>query len=82
MDSLLFFMNVLYNEIQQIKKEIVIYNFGGVNMDKKKMMNWIIAITVAVVYLVISIAFNAWAYSWLIWVAYAIYRFIVKQKDK
>ncbi len=24
MDSLLFFMNVLYNEIQQIKKEIVI----------------------------------------------------------
>ena len=47
-------------------------------MNKKKMKNWIIAIIVALVYLIISIVFNAWAYSWLIWVAYAIYRFIVK----
>ena len=44
-------------------------------------MNWIIAIIVAVVYLTVSIVFNAWAYSWLIWVAYAIYRFIAKQKN-
>ena len=41
-------------------------------------MNWVIAITVAIVYLTVSIIFNTWAYSWLIWVAYAIYRFIVK----
>ena len=47
-------------------------------MDKKKMMNWIIAIIVAIVYLTVSIVFNSWAYSWLIWVVYAIYRFIVK----
>ncbi len=47
-------------------------------MDKKKIINWIIAIIVAIVYLAVSIIFNAWAYSWLIWVAYAIYRFIVK----
>ncbi len=47
-------------------------------MDKRKTMNWIIAIIVAIVYLTVSIIFNAWAYSWLIWVAYAIYRFIVK----
>lgn len=47
-------------------------------MDKKKIVNWIVAITVAVVYFVISIVSNAWAYSWLIWVVYAIYRFIVK----
>ena len=44
-------------------------------MDKKKIMNWII---VAIVYLTVSIIFKAWAYSWLIWVVYAIYRFIVK----
>ena len=50
-------------------------------MNKKKMKNWIIAIIVALVYLITSIVFNAWTYSWLIWVAYAIYRFIVKQKD-
>ena len=46
------------------------------------MKNWIIAIIVAVIYLIVSIVFNVWAYSWLIWVAYAIYRFIVKQNDK
>ncbi len=47
-------------------------------MDKKKIINWIIAIIVAVIYLTVSIVFNAWVYSWLIWVAYAIFRFIVK----
>lgn len=47
-------------------------------MDKKKIINWVIAIIVTIVYLTVSIIFNAWAYSWLIWVAYAIYRFIVK----
>ena len=51
---------------------------GKIIMDKKKMMNWIIAIIVAIVYLTVSIIFKSWAYSWLIWVAYAIYRFIVK----
>lgn len=45
------------------------------------MMNWIIAIIVAIVYLTVSIIFKAWAYSWLIWVVYAIYRFIVKQTN-
>ena len=47
-------------------------------MDKKKIINWIIAIIVAIVYLVVSFIFDAWAYSWLIWAVYAIYRFIVK----
>lgn len=47
-------------------------------MDKEKIINWVIAIIVAIVYLTVSIIFKAWAYSWLIWVAYAIYRFIVK----
>ena len=48
------------------------------NYRKKKKMNWIIAILVAVLYLSISIIFNIWEYSWLIWVAYSIYRFIKK----
>lgn len=47
-------------------------------MYKKKIMNWIIAIIVAIVYLAVSIVFDSWAYSWLIWIIYAIYRFIVK----
>lgn len=47
-------------------------------MDGKRIFNWIIAIIVAIVYLLVSIIFKAWTYSWIIWVAYAIYRFITK----
>ena len=41
-------------------------------------MNWLIALLVAAVYLIVSITFNAWPYSWVIWIAYAIFRLIVK----
>lgn len=47
-------------------------------MDKKKIINWVIAIIVATLYLTVSIIFKAWAYSWIIWGVYAIYRFIAK----
>ena len=48
-------------------------------MDKKRTMNWIIAIIVAIGYLTISILLDAWTYSWLIWVIYAVYRSVSKQ---
>ena len=48
-------------------------------MEYTKKKNWIIAIAVAIVYLTVSILFDLWAFSWIIWVAYAIYRFIVRQ---
>ena len=48
------------------------------NYSEKKKINWIIAISVAIVYLSISIIFDIWAYSWIIWVGYSIYRFIRK----
>jgi len=51
------------------------------NYRKKKKINWIIAISVAVVYLSISIIFNIWTYSWIIWIGYSIYRFIKKSED-
>ena len=47
-------------------------------MDKKKIMNWVIAIIIAIGYLIISIVFDTWTYSWIIWVIYAIYRFVAK----
>lgn len=37
-------------------------------MDKKKIMNWVIAIIVAIVYLTVSLIFDIWAFSWIIWV--------------
>ncbi len=48
-------------------------------MEKNQKENWIIAIAVAIIYLTVSILFDLWAFSWIIWVAYAIYRFIVRQ---
>ncbi|WP_277820619.1 WxxxWxxW domain-containing protein [Hominisplanchenecus murintestinalis] len=33
---------------------------------------------VAVGYLTISIVLDAWTYYWLIWVIYAVYRFVAK----
>ncbi len=47
-------------------------------MENTKKKNWIIAISVAIIYLTGSILFDLWAFSWIIWVAYAIYRFIVR----
>ena len=59
------------------KRQIKVY-FGGIKMDKKKIMNWVIAIIIAIGYLTISIVLDAWRYSWIIWVIYAIYRFAAK----
>ena len=59
------------------KNQIKIY-FGGIEMDKKRTMNRITAIIVAIGYLTISIVLDAWTYSWIIWVIYAIYRFVAK----
>ncbi len=47
-------------------------------MDNKKIINWITAIIVAIIYLSVSFIFDIWTFSWIIWVVYAIYRFIVK----
>ncbi len=39
------------------------------------MRHWIIAITVAAIYLAVSVTTKAWQWTWLIWVGYAAYRF-------
>ena len=43
-------------------------------MSEKRKQNWSIALLVAAFYLVFSFVFDAWKYSWLIWVGYAIFR--------
>ena len=63
-------MKTIESTVAINKKQAEFYN------TKKK--NWIIAIAVAIIYLTVSILFDLWAFSWIIWVAYAIYRFIVR----
>lgn len=40
------------------------------------MKQWIIAICAATIYLIISLLFDVWAYSWIIWVVYGLYRLL------
>ena len=51
---------------------------------KIKVTNWTIAITVALLYISISVITQKWEYTWVIWLVYCLYRtateFIVKRK--
>lgn len=42
----------------------------------KSIRNWAIALLTAAIYLTVSRTLNAWSWSWLIWVAYAVYRLV------
>ena len=46
------------------------------------MKQLIIALLVAALYLAVSFLTHAWAWTWLIWVAYAIYRYFDDRADK
>lgn len=41
---------------------------------KNKTMHWIIAVTTAVLYLIISMITQKWEFTWILWLAYCIYR--------
>lgn len=45
---------------------------------KIKIQNWIIAITVALLYLIISLLTRKWEYTWIIWLAYCFYRIMTE----
>ena len=45
---------------------------------RSKKANWILAICVAVTYLAVSILFDSWEISWIIWVCYCLFRVIWK----
>ena len=45
------------------------------------MKQWIIATCVAVVYLIVSIAFGAWQWTWILWFGYGIYRMLDNRKN-
>lgn len=57
--------NLLSNVVKVSKNEI---------SKKKKISNWIIAITVAVLYLLISIITQKWEITWVVWIVYCFYR--------
>lgn len=45
-------------------------------MEKRKTFNWIFSLAVAAVYLRLSFKYSRWNITWVIWVGYALFRFI------
>ncbi len=43
-----------------------------------KIMNWVIAITVALLYVTIGLITQKWQYTWLIWIIYCVYRCVTE----
>lgn len=45
---------------------------------KQKLTNWLIAVMVAVLYLIISFLSNRWEVTWIIWIVYCLYRIVME----
>ena len=61
------------NEYESLLADVVKTSANEI-LKKKKIMNWIIAITVAVLYLLVSVISHKWEITWVVWFAYCFYR--------
>ena len=61
------------NEYESLLADVVKVSVNEIS-KKKKITNWIIAITVAVLYLMISVISHKWEITWIIWIVYCFYR--------
>ena len=65
------------NEYENLLSDVVKVSKNEIS-KKKKISNWIIAITVAVLYLLISIITQKWEITWVVWIVYCFYRIFTK----
>ena len=61
------------NEYENLLSDVVKVSKNEIS-KKKKISNWIIVITVAVLYLLISIITQKWEITWVVWIVYCFYR--------
>ena len=61
------------NEYESLLADVVKVSVNEIS-KKKKITNWVIAITVAVLYLMISVISHRWEITWIIWIVYCFYR--------
>ncbi len=57
---------------QNIKSALTISD--SVIAKHKKIMNWVIAVVVAALYITVSLITLKWQYTWIIWAVYCAYR--------
>ena len=65
--------NRVDHEYESLLSDVVKVSTNEIS-KKKKITNWIIATTVAVLYLLISIISQKWEITWVVWIVYCFYR--------
>lgn len=68
--------NSNYKDISEQNLKSALINSDLVIKKHRKIINWVIAILVAILYIIISIVTLKWQYTWIIWVVYCVYRIV------
>lgn len=68
--------NSNYKDISEQNLKSALINSDLVIKKHRKIINWVIAILVAILYIIISIVTLKWQYTWIIWVVYCFYRIV------
>ena len=63
-----------YKKVSEENVKCALNRSNVIIRKHKKIMNWIIAIVVALLYIVISLISRKWQYTWIVWVVYCAYR--------
>ena len=63
-----------YKNVSEENVKYALNRSNAIIRKHKKIMNWIIAIVVALLYIIISLITQKWQYTWIVWVVYCAYR--------
>ena len=63
-----------YKKVSEENVKSALNRTNVIIRKQKKIMNWIIAIVVALLYIVISLISKKWQYTWSVWMVYCVYR--------
>ena len=65
-----------YKNISEENVKSALNRSNAIIRKHKKIMNWIIAVVVALLYIIISLISQKWEYTWIIWIVYCVYRIV------
>ena len=63
-----------YKDISEQNIKSALTKSDSVIAKHRKIMNWVIAVVVAALYVTISLITLKWQYTWIIWAVYCVYR--------
>ena len=63
-----------YKDISEQNIKSALTKSDSVIAKHRKIMNWVIAVVVAALYITISFITLKWQYTWIIWAVYCVYR--------